>query len=399
MQKLYYENQYEKNFTAEITDIVEKNNEFNIVLDKTYFFPEHSEFPCDLGYIENIPVTKVYENNGIIYHVTSRKPIKIHRVKCSIDFEHRFDNMQQHLGQHIISSCFIKLFNANTIKVNFDANNCNIHVDKTINSSQIEELESLANNIIFKNISVESLYPSKSELKKLSIKKTVSNSYEKIRLISISDIDIVPCYELHPNSTLEVQLIKITNLEQFKTHTKISFLCGKRAVDYLFTRDNFSSKICNVLKCNENVALSKIEELTENYNKIYSENKNLQSKIADFEIQNMISKGYKINDITIIKSIHTTPDLKYVKLLASKLTAFENIIVLFAVQWEDTAHLIFMCSKNLKNINMGSLLKDAISLIDGSGGGSPTSAQGGGKNNSNLSSSLDYAFMKIKKCI
>lgn len=113
----------------------------------------------------------------------------------------------------------------------------------------------------------------------------------------------------------------------------------------------------------------------------------------------MIDNGEKVKDITIIKTIHDTDDFKYVNLLASKLTTFDNVVVLFAVKTSDMAKLLFMCSRNILNLNMGTLLKDAITLIDGNGGGSNISAQGGGKNIGNLQSCMDYAFMNIKNTL
>lgn len=396
MEKLYYEDQYKKDFTAEITKVIEKGNEFHIVLDKTYFYPEGGGQPSDTGLIENLPITMVYEKDGVIYHVSEKKPMKIHKVKCSIDFEKRFDNMQQHLGQHILSSAFSSLFNGNTISFHLGKEHCTIDVDKILNAEHIEDAEKLSNEIIFDNISVEVLYPSKSELKKLPIKKNMPKTNEQIRLIQIGDLDLTPCCGTHPKSTVEVQLIKIRKFEKYKNSTRIEFLCGKRAVLYCFSREKFASRVCNTLKCSESEVLTKIENLTQELNKVISENRNLKSQVADYEIENMINNCEKINGIGVIKSVYSDVDLKYVNLLASKLTAFENIIVLFAVKNENTANLVFMRSKALKAISMSSLLKDAITLIDGKGGGSDFSAQGGGKNNNNLDSTLDYAFMKVK---
>lgn len=399
MEKLYYEDQYKKEFTAEIIEVIEKGNEFHIVLDKTYFYPEGGGQPSDTGLVENLPITMVYEKEGIIYHVSEKKPMKIHKVKCSIDWEKRFDNMQQHLGQHILSSAFSSLFNGNTVGFHLGKEHCTVDIDKILDALQIEEAEKLSNEIIHDNISVEVIYPSKSELKKLPIKNNLPKTNEQLRIVKIGDIDLNPCCGTHPGSTIEVQLIKIRKFEKYKNSTRIEFLCGKRALDYCFSREKFASKVCSSLKCSESEVLVKIENLTQELNKVTAENRSLKSEIADYEIQNMINNCEKINGISIVKSTYSDVDLKYVNLLASKLTAFENVIVLFAVKNENNANLIFMCSKSLKVISMNSLLKDSITLIDGKGGGSDFSAQGGGKNNNNLDSTLDYAFMKIKNLI
>lgn len=396
MQKLYYENQYEKTFTAEIVNVIEKDKEFHIELDKTCFYPGYEGQPCDSGYIESIPVTKVYEDHGIVYHVGEKKPIKIHKVKCSIDWEKRYNNMQHHLGQHILSSCFIQLFNASTLKYSIGEEYCTIDVDKILDVSQIEEAEKLSNEIIFDNIPVEILYPSKSELKKLSINKALSKSGEQLRIVKIGDMELTPCCGLLPNSTIEAQLIKIKHREKCKDFTRLRFVCGKKAVLDSLSKDKSISKICKSLNCNKSNILDYVQNLTNDFNKIALENKDLKTKVADYEIQDMIKCSKKINNINIVKSIYTDSDLKYVTLLATKLTAFENVVAILAAKIEDRVYFIFMCSKNLKSLNMNLLLKDAITLIDGKGGGSSFSAQGCGKNTNNLDSALDYAIMKIE---
>lgn len=398
-EKLFYENQYEKSFTAEIVNILEKTNEFHIVLDKTHFYPEGGGQPSDIGTIESIPVLSVYEDNGTIYHVTEKKPIKIHKLKCSINWAHRFDYMQHHLGQHILSACLLEKFNATTASAHLGSTSCTLDVDKLLNATQIEEALTYANDIIFDNVPVDVLYPTKSELKKLSIKKTSTKIGEQIRLVKISDLDINPCCGVHPKSTLEVQMIKVIKFEKHKTGTRMEFLCGKRAIENSFINDKFTSTVCSKLHCNSEDALLQIDKLTQDFSKLSAENRALKSEIADYEIKEMIENCEKIGGISIIKSIHLGVDLKHVNLLASKLVAYENVIVLFGVKAEDRATLIFMCSKDLTTVSMNMLLKDAITLIDGKGGGSNFSAQGGGKNTSNISSALDYAYMKIKTSI
>jgi len=117
MEKLYYDNQYLKEFTAEIVDIKEIENTFHVILDKTAFFPGGGGQCCDLGNLGDQKIIDVYETDGIIYHVVEKKPIKIHKVKCEIDWDRRSDYMHQHLGQHVLSGAFYNLFNANTFGI------------------------------------------------------------------------------------------------------------------------------------------------------------------------------------------------------------------------------------------------------------------------------------------
>lgn len=398
-QKLYYENQYIKEFSAEIIAVLEKDNEFHIQLDKTAFFPGGGGQSCDTGTIEDSVIKCVYEKAGIIYHVSDKKPIKIHKVKCKIDWDLRFDEMQQHLGQHILSSAFLELFGANTVSFHLGRDICTTDVDRLLSDEELEKVEALANRHIYEGLEVEFFTPTKSELKKLTLRRVPEIKEESLRVVKVSDIDMTACCGLHPKSTLEVQFLKIKRKEKAKVNLRVEYICGKRAVDEALKAYKFSSTICSKLNCNEEEALRRMDNLSSDYSSLSAENKALKSQIADFEVQNLLSSCEKINNIRIVKALFINKDIKYASLLASKLTVYENVIVLYGVKSESMANLIFMCSKDLKLISMNDLLKDAASLIDGKGGGSSFSAQGGGKGINNLQSALDYAFSKVNNII
>lgn len=399
MEKLYYENPYQKDFTAEIINVLEKDTKYHVELDKTYFYPETKNHPCDVGYINGSTVTHVYEENEKVYHVIEVKPSKIHKVKCSIDWKRKYDYMQQHLGQHIISSCLLQLFNANTVAFHIGDDSSYIDIDKIIGNAEIKSSEEMANKIIFDNIEIEILYPTKSELKKLSLKKISLKSGEKIRIVKIGDIHITPCDGLHPNSTIEVQAIKVSKLLKVGTGTRIEFICGSRAISDYLTKHEWIEKMSNVLSCNTSNVLNEVAKLSGELSKALSEKSSLKAEVAQYEVQNMLNSCENIENIRILKSIYDNVDLKYINLLASKLVSFPKVVVLFGAKTTDKAQLIFMRSKDINTLNMNFLLKDAITLIDGKGGGSEFSAQGGGKNNNNLDSSIEYAYNKIKESI
>lgn len=152
-----------------------------------------------------------------------------------------------------------------------------------------------------------------------------------------------------------------------------------------------------MLKGNEQDVLTRVETLTQHTNTLISENRKLKEKIAEFEVKGLLEEAPIIRNCHIVKKSFSNRTLKEVQLLGSKLTATPNTIALLGLMLDEQAYLIFMCSKELKKFNMDTLLKDSITLIDGRGGGSYFSAQGGGKSLSNLESALDYAYLKISK--
>ena len=397
MDKLYYEDQYLKEFTAEIIGVIEKNNLYYVSLDKTAFFPGGGGQHCDLGYIDNHKVIDIVEENGEIYHVTQTKPIKIHRVSCKIDWDRRLDGMQQHLGQHVLSGCFFKLFNANTVSIHLGNEISTVDIQGYLDEESIRKAERMANEIIYQNISVNFLTPSKKELKKLNLRRDLPNTNEQIRVVQIGDLDINACCGVHPSRTLDLQAIKIKRWEKHKGATRIEYLAGKRAIEDYFKKDDFRNQICKFLNCGEQDAINSVNKLSNELKACKDENRQIKIEISDYQIKDMIMSAENLGDISVITKIYESGDLKHISKIAEKIVLNDNMIVLLAVKNEEKANLIFAASKNINSISMNDLLKDAITLIDGRGGGSKFLAQGGGKNSSNLQGVIDYALRKVSR--
>ncbi|WP_058230238.1 DHHA1 domain-containing protein [Clostridium butyricum] len=400
MEKLYYDDPYLRDFTAEIVNIEEHLGKFRVTLDKTAFFPGGGGQSCDTGMIGDHKVIDVYEENDIVYHIVEKKPIKIHNVKCKIDSERRTDGMCQHLGQHVLSGCFFNLFNANTFAIHLGADISTVDIYGVLTEEQIRAAERLANNVIGDALKVESFIPTKSELKKLTLRRALPNTKEDIRIVKIGDdFDINACCGLHPKSTLDLRLIKIKKFEKHKEGTRIEFLSGNRAIEDSYKKDEFQNSICKYLNCNENEAVNGIKNLNNNLKEANEINKSLNITLANYQVKELIDNAETVGEFKIIKSIFDNENLKYINNLTSKLVETPNTVTLMAVKSEDKVNLIFACTKGIKEIKVNEVLKDAISLIDGKGGGSPFMAQGAGKNNANLDGALDYAFNKIKEMI
>lgn len=396
MEKLYYKDQYMREFTAELVKVEEKDGKSHVVLDKTAFFPGGGGQFCDLGLIENEPVIDVYEEEGLIYHVVEKKPIKIHKLKCSIDWERRRDGMDQHLGQHVLSGCFFKLFNANTVGFHMGREICTVDIEGILDEDKIREAEKMANHIIGDNLQVEFLIPERRELKKMGLRRALPNVSEEIRVVKIADLDINACCGVHPSSTLELRMIKIRRWEKHKGATRIEYVAGKRAVEDSFNKDRFTTSVCRYLNSSEDEAINGIKNMNENLKAALDKNKKLSEEVASYQVKDMVEQGEKIGDITIVKKIYDNEDIKYISKVTSKIIENNNTIALIAIKNGERANLIFAASRDFKGISMNELLKDAITLIDGKGGGSSHQAQGAGKNNNNLEVTLDYAINKIK---
>ena len=396
MEKLFYIDSYIKNFTAEIEEIKEVDDKFHVLLNKTAFFPGGGGQYCDLGTIDNINVLDVYEENDKIYHVLEKKPNRIHKVKCEIDWDRREYGMQHHFGQHIISACFNNEYKAKTVGFHLGKDFSTVDIEGLFKEEDILKIEKMCNEIIRENITVEFLNITKKEAKKLKIKEDLSKLGDNIRIVKIDDIDMNLCCGVHMKNTLDLRVIKIKKFEKYKKATRIEFLCGTKAIEEMLKRENYLNKICKLLSSNEEDAYKSIERLNNKLNEVNKENRRLEEIISNYEVKEMIESAEKINNMNVIVKVYENKTMNYMNKIANKIIEKENNIGLFALKNDDKLNLLFACSKNLEKMDMNILLKDSIKLIDGKGGGSKVLAQGGGKNNSNLDSLFDYVKIKIK---
>ena len=396
MEKLFYIDSYIKNFTAEIEEIKEVDSKYYVLMNKTAFFPGGGGQYCDLGTMDNIQVIDVYEKDEKIYHVLDKKPSRIHKVKCEIDWNRREYGMQHHFGQHVISACFYNEYKAKTVGFHLGSEVATVDIEGIFKEDDILKIENMCNEIIRENIPVEFLNITKKEAKKLKLKDDLSNLGNEIRVVKIDDIDINLCCGVHVKNTLDLRVIKIKKFEKYKKATRIEFLCGTKAIQDMLKRDNYLNKICRLLSSNEEDAYKGIENLNNKLNDLSKENRRLEDIISNYEIKEMIEEAEKINNMNVIIKTYENKTMNYINKIANKISEEDNTVGIFALINNDRLNLLYTCSKNLNNLDMNTLLKDSIKLVDGKGGGSKVLAQGGGKNNGNISSLFDYVKIKLK---
>lgn len=214
MTKLYYEDQYIKEFKGEIIEVKEIDGKFHVLLDQTAFFPGGGGQMGDLGLIDGIKVLDVYEEEGKVYHVLEKEPKKLKNLQCELDWERRFDGMQQHLGQHLLSGCFYDLFGANTCGFHLGKEISTVDIVGFLDEKTIRESEKEANRLIFENLEVKSYAPSKKELKKVKTRRALPKTDEEIRIVEIVGLDLNACCGVHPRNTRDLQVIKIRRWEK-----------------------------------------------------------------------------------------------------------------------------------------------------------------------------------------
>lgn len=394
-ERLYYVDQYIKEFNCNVVEVTKKDDKYEVVLDKTAFFPGGGGQSCDLGTVDNINVIDVYEKDDKIIHVLDKEPTNLSNIKGKIDYNRRLDGMQQHLGQHVLSGCFYSLFGANTAGIHLGETISTIDIIGNITEDMIRKAEKRANEVIIENHKVNFKITNRKEAKKMGLRRELATSDQTIRVVEIEGLDINACCGVHPSCTIELQMIKLKGYEKHKGNTRIQFLAGQRAVNDYLKRDLLFENLCNELSAGEEEVFKSVNNLQENIKNLRDDNNRVKAELSKYLIDSLLSSAIMKGNTKIINKIFEKEDTKYLSKLTNSLTEEDNVVVLFASVNNNKVNLIFGCSKNLDNLNMGSILKDTISLLDGNGGGSKFIAQGGGKNNGNLENAIKYAINLI----
>lgn len=228
---------YEVNSHAEAWDSVVTACEavdggWRCSLDETIFFPEGGGQNCDLGMIDNSTVTQVKEDHGVVWHYVDRPFEKGQRVHGSIDWQRRFDYMQQHSGEHIVSGIVHAKYGYNNVGFHLGDDIVTLDFDGVLNDEQMSAVEKEANLAVAQNIPVQILYPSKAELENIDYRSKIDIAGQ-MRLVAIEGYDICACCAPHVEKTGEIGLIKILSCTSYKGGVRLSMACGFRTLaDY-----------------------------------------------------------------------------------------------------------------------------------------------------------------------
>ena len=406
----YFNDSYKCKFTARVLrEEAQEDGRYGVVLDETFFYPTSGGQPNDVGTIAGVKVLDVVDGEEIV-HVLEHSlregqgsqavqgteslfNIQGQEVDCELDWGRRFDHMQQHAGQHILSACFQKLYDAET--VGFHLGDEYVTVDVTLEDldwEMVRKVETAANEIIYRNLPIKAYFIQPDQVDTLPLRKKPVVT-EDIRIIEVEGEDYSPCGGTHPARTGEIGIIKVRRWEKKRNNTRVEFICGRRAFqDYQWKTEQIND-ISNALSVKDNESL-------EGFNRLFQEAKDLrrdmgfvQSRLLSYEAQEFYDKAEVIKGVHLVSAIFTDRDLNSIRRLATQICDRDKAIALFAAKGEK-AQIIFQRSENV-NINMSDLLKEVMPLINGSGGGNPKSAQGGGTDLHNLESLMQSAQLII----
>lgn len=260
--KLYYENAYTQDFTAVVESCEAVKNGFAVTLDRTAFYPEGGGQPADHGTLGEARVLDVHEKDGVVTHLCDRALSEGAEVSGRIDWARRFDHMQQHSGEHIISGLLCSTFHCDNVGFHMGADVVTIDYNAPITWEQALEVERRANAYIWADHPIRIWYPSAEELAALPYrsKKELTGA---VRITEFPGADRCACCGTHVASSGQVGLLKLLSCQKFRDGVRLELLCGQRALDCLAAGWEQARQIGQALSVKPQSAFAAVSRLQE----------------------------------------------------------------------------------------------------------------------------------------
>ena len=397
-ERLYFADAKLLEFTGRVTEILPRGDRWVVVLDRTAFYPTGGGQPHDTGRLGRARVIEVLEDeaSGRILHLVEDRPdFSVgDMVTGRIDRERRWDHMQQHTGQHILSQAFLRAAGAETKSFHLGARTATIDLDiHRPEATLIREAEELANQIVFEDRPVNIHQVPRNELDTWPIRRDTYHG-DVIRVVEISDFDYSPCGGTHAARTGEVGLIAIRGWERVKKMCRVEFVCGRRAL-YDYRAANEAAKAVALT-----LSMAR-DEIPERVAQLIEDNKHQRRRIrelfnvaATVEAAHLLQMAESRSGYRLVKHIFRDRSMDEVRILAEKLCERGGVIALLGLDDHGAARLLFARSSDL-DIHMGERMKEATGAFGGRGGGKPDMAQGGIPKIEQLSACLDRVAAEV----
>ena len=261
-EKLFYEDSHMITFSAIVNACEKVGDHYEAVLSRTAFFPEGGGQYADTGYINGVRVFDVHEKNGEIQHYMEA-PLSVgSQVEGTIDWEERFSKMQNHSGEHIISGLVNKRFGYDNVGFHMGKDAITMDFNGPISKEQMKEIEREANAIVYQNIPIETLYPSKVELESLVYRSKIEIEGQ-VRIVRIAECDVCACCAPHCKATGEIGTIKLVGIQNYKGGVRISMLAGFRALEDYDMKSESVKRISVLLSAKEFEIADEVDKLKE----------------------------------------------------------------------------------------------------------------------------------------
>lgn len=353
MRKIFYEDINITEFEATVISCsYDKEQElYRILLDATAFFPEEGGQTADTGTLDGKEVLNVQIEDDLIYHYVKEPISEKTAVTGKVNMKQRFDFMQQHSGEHILSGLIHKKYGYNNVGFHLSSNEVTMDFDGALDREQLRDIELAANEIVHKNLPIEISYSAKEELHNMEYRSKIDIEGQ-VRIVTIPGVDVCACCAPHVQSTGMIGIIKISNIQNYKGGVRLNILCGMRAFsDYAKKEDIVSTLALDMSSGQENV-IDGYRRLKEECQKLKSRVNELNEKCLDMSLATLPSPADSNNAILFTEITDNTAIRNTVNRL---MELYSGYSIVFAGL--DNAYRFIAGSKNLDCNNLAAKLR------------------------------------------
>ena len=364
-KKLYYEDVYKKEFTAKVLECRQGKKGYEVILDQTAFYPEGGGQPGDTGSLGEAAVTDVHEKNGELIHCTDRALELGTEVQGQINWARRFDLMQQHSGEHIVSGLVHEAFGYDNVGFHMGSDVITIDFSGMLDEAQMAEIEAKANQIIWENQEVEIFYPSEEELKELEYrsKKELSGW---VRIVRFPGADTCACCGTHITRTGEIGMVKLLSVVKFREGVRMEMISGRRVLDYLNMVNEQNRQISVKLS-------AKMDKTAQAVARLQDENFALKGRVHSLEENFIVNEAAKWNDCENPLLFENGMEAGSVQKLADAvLQVCKGRCAVFSRNADGS----YKYAMGEKDGDLRQFTKDMNAALNGRGGGKPFFVQG-----------------------
>lgn len=365
-ERLYYTDSYLRAFDAHVLDAAPHERGHAVVLDRTAFFPTSGGQPNDRGRLGGADVLDVLDNDETIVHVVAR-PLA-GAVRGEIDWARRFDQMQQHTGQHVLSQAALRVLGAQTVSVHLGEERSTLDLDRAeLRSAQAEAVEDLANAVIIEDRLVQVRFVEEAALAGLGLRRP-PKARAVVRVVEVEGFDRSACGGTHVRRTGEIGLIKLRRWERYKGGVRVEFLCGGRALRDYRWKHAAVAELAARLGVKDREVAEGVGRLAEQLRERERAAADLRERLLEREAQAYLARAEGTPRVVAAVVDHPVDDAVA---LAGKIVASGSAAVAFAAG----GRIIVACSPAL-GIDASEVLRAVVAPLGGRGGGRPQFAQG-----------------------
>jgi alanyl-tRNA synthetase len=393
-KKLFHQDSYQTTFQAKIVAKFVDKGKHNLILDQTYFYPNAGGQTCDRGKINGITVIDVQEENGRVIHYLERDIVAEigATVSGEVDWKERFDHMQQHTGQHILSGALMNLWQQETLSFHMGEDACTLDIPFTmLDEKKVDILEVMLNRIICENRPIHQYFAKdNSEITPEKLRK-LDKKHEKLRIIEIDKFDRTACGGTHCRYTGEIGIIKITGWENRKDKTRIFFLCGYRALADYQKKHRVTRNVSNMLTTGLDQLEEKITRLSQEKKHLNKQVSRMEKTLLQFETEELKEQnGWEQNGLHFITRLFPEKSLQSLQQIAFRLTDTEKKVIILGAEKPEPV-ICLSCSRDL-SFHSGKLMIRIMNEYQGKGGGSAFMAMGKFEKKDNIQKALEKAI-------